>query len=92
MKNGGFGRSKFEITDDEEDTGRVICSPVRSPATTKSKGNAMENVSLPEDVSAKERAQLMAVAVALATIMTPLCKAIVDEYLSNLNVSVNPKQ
>jgi len=52
----------------------------------------MENVSLPEDVSAKERAQLMAVAVALATIMTPLCKAIVDEYLSNLNVSVNPKQ
>jgi hypothetical protein len=62
------------------------------PATTKSKGNAMENVSLPENVSADERAKLEAVAVALVTVLTPLCKAIVDEYLRNLNVSVNLKQ
>jgi hypothetical protein len=52
----------------------------------------MEKVSLPEDVSAEDRARLEAVANALVTVLTPLCKAIVDEYLSKLNVSVNPKQ
>jgi hypothetical protein len=52
----------------------------------------MENLRLPVDVSADERAKLEAVADALVTILRPLCKAIVDEYLCNLNVSVNPKQ
>jgi hypothetical protein len=60
--------------------------------TTKSEGNAMEKVSLSENARADDSARSKAVAGALVTVLTPLCKAIVDEYLRNLNVSVNPKQ
>jgi len=66
-------------------------STQNSPATTKSKGNAMEKINLPEDLSADDRARLKDVADALVTILTPLCKAIVDQYLRDLNVSVDPR-
>lgn len=51
----------------------------------------MGNVSLLKESKADEHTQLEAMADALVTILTPLCKAIVDEYLSNLNVSVDPR-
>lgn len=51
----------------------------------------MENIDLPEDMSAVDRARLEAVVDALVTILTPLCKAIVDEYLSKLDVSMDPR-
>jgi hypothetical protein len=51
----------------------------------------MDNIKLPEEVSADDRARLEAVADALVTILTPICKAIVDQYLRDLNVSVDPR-
>ena len=50
----------------------------------------MENVKLPEDVSDEDRALFKAMSDMLVTLLKPLCKAIVDEYLSKLNMSVNP--